>query len=67
MEDSKNGKLLKTVVSIPCGIVCRERQRLTRAKSPTELAEMSGLSDFPIPTFVQDLGKKLPTAGGGDG
>ena len=58
---------MKTIVSIPCEIVCRERQRLTRAKSPTELAEMSGLSDFPIPTFVQDLGKKLPTAGGGDG
>lgn len=45
--------------------VLKQRQELTRAKSPTELAEMRGLSDFPVPTFVQDLGKKLPTAGGG--
>ena len=44
--------------------VLKQRQELTRSKSPTELSEIHGLSDFPVPTFVQDLGKKLPTSAG---
>ena len=49
--------------------VLKQRQELARAKSPSELAEMRGLSDFPVPTFVQDLSNKAmsisPSTGGG--
>ena len=33
----------------------RERQELTRTKSPTELSQISGMSDFPIPTPIENL------------
>merc|ERR1711990_1283825 len=36
----------------------KERQELTRAKSPTELSQISSMSDFPIPTPVENLLKK---------
>ena len=38
--------------------VLRHRQELTRAKTPTELSEIHGVEDFPIPTFVQNLAKR---------
>merc|ERR1719507_878731 len=36
----------------------KERQELTRTKSPTELSQISSMSDFPIPTPVENLLKK---------
>merc|ERR1712088_794956 len=36
----------------------KERQELTRTKSPTELSQISSISDFPIPTPVENLLKK---------
>merc|ERR1719369_793899 len=33
----------------------KERQELTRTKSPTELSQISSMSDFPIPTPVENL------------
>merc|ERR1712038_2106032 len=36
----------------------KERQELTRAKSPTELSQISSVSDFPLPTPVENLLKK---------
>ena len=40
----------------------KRRQELTRSKSPAQLSEMHGIEDFPIPTFVENLSKKLETA-----
>ena len=41
--------------------VQKQRQELVRAKSPTELAQMTSLSDFPIPTNLEKLlQKKTP-------
>ena len=37
--------------------VIKQRQELIRSKSPTELSEMRGLEDFPVPTFVENLAK----------
>jgi hypothetical protein len=31
---------------------------LNRSKSPAELSEIHDLSQFPLPTFVENLGKK---------
>ena len=42
--------------------VQKQRQELTRSKSPAQLSEMHGIEDFPIPTFVENLSKKLETA-----
>merc|ERR1711962_1933314 len=36
----------------------KERQELTRTKSPTELSQISSVSDFPLPTPVENLLKK---------
>merc|ERR1712184_92676 len=36
----------------------KERQELTRTKRPTELSQISSMSDFPIPTTVENLLKK---------
>merc|ERR1712130_520623 len=36
----------------------KERQELTRTKSPTELSQISSMSDFAIPTPVENLLKK---------
>jgi len=36
----------------------KERQELTRTKSPTELSQISSISDFPIPANVENLLKK---------
>ena len=53
---------LKTEVLVKSKIedeeVMRQRQELTRSKSPTELSEIHGLEDIPVPTFVQNLAKK---------
>ena len=38
--------------------VQRQRQELTRAKSPIELAQMTSLSDFPIPANIEKLLQK---------
>ena len=38
--------------------VQRQRQELTRAKSPSELAQISSLSDFPIPTNIEKMFEK---------
>ena len=40
--------------------VLRERQAITQAKSVSELAQMSSMSDFPIPGNIERLlaGKK---------
>ena len=38
--------------------VLKQRQELTRSKSPAQLSEMKGLDDFPIPTFVENLTKR---------
>ena len=38
--------------------VQRQRQELTRAKSPTELVQMTSLSDFPIPANIEKLLQK---------
>nr|XP_040577522.1 titin homolog isoform X4 [Lepeophtheirus salmonis] len=36
----------------------KERQELTRSKTPNELSQISSLSDFPIPTNVENMFKK---------
>merc|ERR1719495_2868218 len=36
----------------------KERQELTRTKSPTELSQITSLSEFPIPANVENLLKK---------
>ena len=36
----------------------KERQELTRTKSPTELSQISSISDLPIPAPVENLLKK---------
>merc|ERR1712042_342436 len=36
----------------------KERQELTRTKSPTELSQISSISDFPLPANVENLLKK---------
>jgi len=36
----------------------RDRQELTRTKSPTELSQISSMSDFPVPTPIENLMKK---------
>lgn len=33
----------------------KQRQELTRSKSPVELSQISSLSDFPIPKNIEDL------------
>ena len=38
--------------------VLRERQELTRAKTPSELGEIKGFSDLPIPTLRKKRGDK---------
>lgn len=35
--------------------VQKQRQELTRSKSPVELSQISSLSDFPIPKNIEDL------------
>ena len=54
--------LVRTKIEVDENVL-KQRQELTRSKSPTELSEIRGLSDFPVPTFVQDLSKKLPGSG----
>merc|ERR1712226_132397 len=36
----------------------KERQELTRTKSPTELSQISSISDFPVPTPIENLLQK---------
>jgi hypothetical protein len=36
----------------------KERQELTRTKSPAELSQISSISEFPIPANVENLLKK---------
>ena len=36
----------------------KERQELTRTKSPTELSQITSISEFPIPANVENLLKK---------
>merc|ERR1712226_601051 len=36
----------------------QERQELIRTKSPTELSQISSMSDFPVPTPIENLLKK---------
>lgn len=36
----------------------KERQELVRTKSPTELSQISSISDLPIPTPVENILKK---------
>merc|ERR1711892_167441 len=43
----------------------RERQELTRTKSPAELSQISSISEFPIPTNVENLLKKKSEAESG--
>ena len=40
----------------------RQRQELTRAKSPAELSQISSMADFPIPKNIEDLLNKNKTA-----
>lgn len=35
--------------------VLKERQELVKSKKPSELAQMSGLEDFPLPTRIETL------------
>ena len=53
----KTEVLVKTKVEVDENVL-KQRQELTRSKSPAELSEMRGLDDFPIPTFVENLTKK---------
>jgi len=43
----------------------KERQELTRTKSPTELSQISSFSEFPIPANVENLLKKKSEAESG--
>jgi len=43
----------------------KERQELTRTKSPTELSQITSLSEFPIPANVENLLKKKSEAESG--
>jgi len=43
----------------------KERQELTRTKSPTELSQISSISEFPIPANVENLLKKKSEAESG--
>merc|ERR1711892_1272331 len=43
----------------------RERQELTRTKSPAELSQISSISEFPIPANVENLLKKKSEAESG--
>jgi len=40
----------------------RQRQELTRAKSPAELSQISSMADFPIPKNIEDLLNKNKNA-----
>ena len=37
--------------------VLRSRQQLVETKTPAELGQINGLSDFPVPTRLQTLGR----------
>ena len=41
--------------------VIKQRQELVRSKSPAELSEIHGLSEVPVPGFVNDTLKKIRT------
>merc|ERR1711887_372925 len=43
----------------------KERQELTRTKSPTELSQITSISEFPIPANVENLLKKKSEAESG--
>ena len=54
---------LKTEVLVKSKIetdeeVLKQRQELTRSKTPAELSEIRGIDDLPIPRFVENLTKK---------
>ena len=36
----------------------KQRQELTRSKSPVELSQMSSISDFPVPTTFEKMLQK---------
>ena len=36
----------------------KQRQELTRSKSPVELSQMSSISEFPIPTTIEKMLQK---------
>ena len=38
--------------------VQKQRQELTRSKSPVELSQISSLSDFPVPTTIEKMMQK---------
>jgi hypothetical protein len=42
--------------------VLKQRQELTRAKSPSELSEIRSFKDIPVPAFVQNIRKKKEPA-----
>jgi hypothetical protein len=35
--------------------ILRERQQITQSKSVSELSQMKSISDFPIPTTIENL------------
>lgn len=39
-------------------IVLKERQELIASKSPTELAQIKGISDFPVPSKITNMFEK---------
>ena len=40
----------------------KQRQELTRSKSPVELSQMSSISEFPIPTTIEKMLQKTRLA-----
>ena len=40
-----------------------QRQMLVRSKSPTELAQIRGVEDLPVPTKIQSIFKKNSISG----
>jgi len=53
--------LVKSKVEDPEKV--RERQEIVRTKSPTQLSQMTSLSDFPIPTPVENMLKRKSEPG----
>ena len=59
----KETKLLTNTRDITDPEELRVRQELIRSKSPTELAEIKGLGDIPVPTKIQNIFKARSRSG----